>query len=119
MLIGFVSGLLGIGAGSTTVPYLSQYHFKMKNIAATSATCSFPIAVAGTITYLFLGLHKINHPFVTGYIDWKAFLFLGIGSVIGAPIGAHLSTNLNSLLLKRIFTVILLLLAIDIFCSAF
>ena len=119
IIIGFFSGLLGTGAGSTTVPYLSQYHFKMKNIAATAASCSFPISIIGTITYLLLGLDKVQAPFVVGYIDWAAFLFVAIASLICAPIGARISSHVSSLLLKRIFTIILFLLAIDMFFSAF
>ncbi len=118
LFIGFCSGLLGIGAGSLSTPFLSRYHFPMKNIAAVSAVCSFPIAVIGAVTYLLLGLHKVYQPWTTGYINWKAFFFIAITSFIFAPLGARLATHLNSLMLKRIFAVILLLLALQMFYSA-
>ena len=118
LFIGFCSGLLGIGAGSLANPFLSRYHFPMKNIAAVSSVFSFPIAIIGAVTYLFLGLHKIHEPWTTGYINWTAFFFIAITSFIFAPLGARLATQLNSLLLKRIFAVILLLLAIQMLYSA-
>lgn len=117
--VGCLSGLLGIGAGSLLVPYLTFYHFKMKNIAATSATCSLPIAIFGAVSYMILGQGKINHAFMTGYVDWSAFIFIAIASMLAAPLGARLASTVNSLLLKRIFTVILLVLAINMFYSAF
>lgn len=119
LCVGCLSGLLGIGAGSLLVPYLTVYHFKMKNIAASSATCSLPIAIVGAISYMILGQGKIDHPFMTGYIDWSAFVFIAVASMLAAPWGARLASTVNSLLLKRIFTVILLVLAINMFYSAF
>lgn len=118
LFIGFCSGMLGVGAGSFATPFLSRYHFPMKNIAAVSSMCSLPIAVIGATTYLFAGLHQTHQPWTTGYINWTAFCFIAITSFIFAPIGAHLATHLNSLKLKRVFAVILLLLAINMLYSA-
>jgi len=119
LFIGFCSGLLGVGAGSLSIHFLSRYHFPMKNIAAIASVFSFPIAVIGAVTYLFLGLHKVHQPWTTGYINWVAFFFIAITSFIFAPLGARLSSGLDSLMLKRIFAVILLLLAINMLYGAF
>lgn len=115
--IGFFSGLLGIGTGTISVPYLSQYHYPMKNIAATSSLCSVPVAITGAVSYLVVGLGDTHAGFTTGYVYWKAFLFVAIGSVIFAPIGARLSSVINSLFLKRCFTIVIFLLAIKMFWS--
>jgi uncharacterized membrane protein YfcA len=50
-----MSALFGIGGGSLTVPYLSWNSVPMRNAVAASAACSMPIALAGSLSYLYAG----------------------------------------------------------------
>jgi uncharacterized membrane protein YfcA len=48
---------------------------------------------------------------VFGYVDWKAALIIGLPSLVGVPIGVYLAHYLPVRHLKRIFGVILFVIA--------
>lgn len=111
-LIGLQSGLLGVGGGTVSVPFLSHCHFPMKKAAGTSAMFTFPIAVIGTIAFALLGQGQVEVHWVTGFIYWPAVLCIAPFGVICAPIGAKLAKFLPSEVLRRVFAVLLLVLAV-------
>ena len=97
MLIGFASAVLGIGGGTLSVPYLLKQGFPIRNAVATSSVGGFPIAVAGTLTYLALGWREPGLPAASaGYISIPAFLAIAALSVPSAPVGAWLAHRLPS-----------------------
>lgn len=102
LLAGVASGLLGIGGGIILVP-LFHYVLKMNIHAAigTSLVVIVPTALMGTWRY---AAHQ--------NIDWSIFVLAGIFSVLGGLIGASVSVNLDAALLRKIFGVFLLLIAI-------
>ncbi len=108
-IIGWASAIFGIGGGSLTVPYLSWCNVKMQKAVATSAACGLPIALSGALMNVYTGW---NHPslpeYSTGFIYWPAFLGIVVTSVFFAKIGAKLAHRLSSVILKRIFAVLLL-----------
>lgn len=111
-VIGCFSGLIGIGSGSMAVPFLSRFGVPMKNVAGVSSACTFVTAIIGTLSFIITGWGTSEHLlYVTGYIYWPAFLFISIGSVLTAPLGAMLSRRWPSHFSKRIFAVLLLTLA--------
>jgi uncharacterized membrane protein YfcA len=114
LIISFISGLFGIGAGSIMLPTLNQYGFSMQEAAAISAVSSFTIALGGSLLVLTIEFSKDHLFFLhsTGYIYWPAFLGIVCGSIIFAPIGAYLSKKLPAILLQRLFAVILLCVSI-------
>jgi uncharacterized membrane protein YfcA len=56
LVIGAVSSLIGIGGGALTGPWQLWHGIKAQNAVATSAACGYPIAIAGTASFVALGL---------------------------------------------------------------
>ncbi len=78
---GLVSGLLGIGGGLVMVPLLAGWcHMPLKRALGTSLLTIPALVIPGTIVHAYLG-----------NIDWWAALYLTIGAVPGARVGATLA----------------------------
>lgn len=111
-LIGLISALLGIGGGTMTVPYLVHSHHSMHNAVAIASACGLPIAIAGTVSYMFLGLQADDLPeWSLGYVYLPSFFAVSLGGVLTAPIGAKLAHKLPAKQLKRYFSVLIFLIA--------
>lgn len=105
-ILGILCALLGMGGGALIVPYLNRYQLDMRNIVATSAVCTIPIALMGTLGFLLLSINQNQvQPvqWATGYIYWPAFLAITVSSVIFAPLGAKLAHGIPSAMLRKIF----------------
>ena len=107
-VIGTVSGVVGIGGGSMTVPYLTWHGISIRNAVATSSACGLPIAIAGLGGFIIMGWQNANMPAMSsGYIYWPAVIAISIVSILTAPLGARLAHRLPVLTLKKIFAVVL------------
>lgn len=115
-VIGSLSALLGVGGGALNTPYLLWHNVSMKYAIATSAALSLPVAISGTIGFIWAGM-QVTHlpPYTTGYIYWPAFFGIVITSFFTAPIGAKLTHRLPVAKLKKIFGILLIALAIKMF----
>ncbi len=112
-VIGYVSALVGIGGGVLTVPFLTWSNIPMRQAVATSAACGFPIALAGSLAFTFTGWSVTDLPAGSwGYVYSPALLGVAGASVLTAPLGAWLAHNLPSQLLKRFFSLFLVVLGI-------
>jgi len=116
--IGGVSALVSIGGGSLTVPYLSSRGFDIKKAIGTSAAIGLPISIAGTLGYLLNGWSvDYDQPWVLGFIYLPAVLIIAVSSFFTAPLGASLAHSLPVNILKKIFSVLLVLLALKMLAS--
>ena len=78
---GAVSGLLGIGGGLIMVPLLSGWcGMPLKRALGTSLLTIPALVIPGTIVHSWLG-----------NIDWPLALWLSVGAVPGARIGAKIA----------------------------
>ena len=105
LLAGILSGLLGIGGGLILVP-LFHYLLKMNMHAAigTSLAIIVPTALIGAFRH------------ASGdFVDWRIFVFSTVFAIIGGFLGAGISMNLDVVLLRKIFAVFLVLIAIKMF----
>ncbi|MOA17664.1 Sulfite exporter TauE/SafE [compost metagenome] len=108
-VIGWMSALFGIGGGSLTVPYLSWNSVPMRNAVAASAACSIPIALAGSLSYLYAGWGHAGLPeWSLGFIYLPALLGIILTSTLFARIGARLAHRLPPQRLKQAFAMLML-----------
>ena len=109
-LIGFFSATIGIGRGSFSVPTLTMFSKKMHEAVGTSAVFGFLIAFPGAIIFAITGLEKEGLPIYSiGYINILIVFIISITSVFTAGYGAKVSTNIDKILLRKIFAIFLLL----------
>lgn len=110
--IGAVSSLVAIGGGAFTVPFLTWCNVRMQHAIGTSAAVGFPIAVGGTLGYIYNGLgHADLPPWSLGYVHLPALFWLVPPSMLLAPVGARLTHRMPIPTLKRVFACLLIILA--------
>lgn len=111
-VIGAVSSLVGIGGGTLSVPFMIWCNIPVHNAIGTSAAIGFPIAIAGTIGYIYNGLNIADLPNMSlGYVYFPALIGIVGVSVLTAPLGVRLAHSLPVNKLKRVFAGLLLLVA--------
>jgi len=109
LLIGGISSLIGIGGGALTGPWQLWHGVRAQNAVATSAACGYPIAIAGSASFVLLGLGGDLPDGALGYVHLPAFLGISVASVMAAPLGAATVHRLPPKLVRRIFGVFLML----------
>ena len=111
-VIGFLSGLVGAGGGFISVPFMTWCNVAIHNAVATSAALGFPIAVANVAGYAISGQSVQGLPAGSfGYIWLPALAVIAVASVFTAPLGAKLAHRLPVGKLKKVFALILYVLA--------
>ncbi len=107
-VIGWASAIFGIGGGSLNVPFLTWRSVPMQQAVATSAACGLPIAVAGALTFMWLGWDKPQLPsWSLGFVYLPAMAGIAVTSMFFARFGARLAHRLSPRLLKRLFALLL------------
>lgn len=118
--IGALSSVVAIGGGALTVPFLTWCNVRVQHAIGTSAAVGLPIAVGGTLGYVFNGWHQPGLPQGSlGFVYLPALVILVAASMVTAPYGASLAHRLPVATLKRIFAAILILLAAKMVWSLF
>ncbi len=109
--IGVLSALAGAGGGFITVPFLTRANVRIHEAVATSAACGFPIALAGTIGYVAAGWNVELPAGTIGYVYLPALAAVVTTSVLTAPLGAKTAHALSVDRLRRLFALLLYVLA--------
>ena len=112
MVIGTISSLIGIGGGALTGPWQLWHGIRAQNAVATSAACGYPIAIAGTLSFIWLGWQGGQPGHALGYVHLPAFAGIALTSALGAPLGAATVHRLPPRLVRRIFGVFLVLVGV-------
>ncbi len=117
-IIGFISTVIGIAGGTMTVPFLHWFNISMHKAVATSAACGFPIALIGTLSYLYAGWgQQLSSTSSIAYLHLYALFFIAGSSFIFAPLGAKVAHTISEKTLRLSFSFILFLLSITMFLT--
>ncbi len=110
-LVGYLSSLLGIGGGIVHVPVLTQLlNFPVHIATATSHFILAIMALAGTLVHIATG--TFHHGF-------RRMVFLTVGALAGAPLGAWLSSRIQGNWIIRSLAVALGFVGIRLLIMAF
>lgn len=98
---GLLSGLVGIGGGVVMVPMLLWIGFSQHQAQGTSlAVLAVPVTFLAAYNY-----------YKEGLLNWKFALIIAVFFVIGGYLGSKFAINLDQKALKKIFGVMLLVIA--------
>jgi uncharacterized protein len=105
MIGGLASGLFGVGGGLIFVPLLMLLKkFDIHMAIGTSLLIIVPTAIVACLKHWNAGM-----------VEWKAAPLIAVFAILGSFAGATLSVNMETVILKRVFAVFLVLVAAKIF----
>ena len=106
VIVGIVSGLIGVGGGIVLVPALI-FAFKMDQHMAQGTSLAMLLPPTGILA--FLRYYKAGHA------DLKLGMFLALGVFIGGYFGGKWAQAISGPTLRRIFAMILVATAVKLF----
>ena len=111
-LIGVLSSLVGAGGAFISVPFMTWCNIKIHDAVGTSAALGFPIALAGTLGYIWAGQGVPQMPpGSVGYLYLPGLLVISLASVSTAPWGARTAHRMDIRPLRKVFAFMLYALA--------
>lgn len=111
VFVGAISSLCGIGGGGIVVPFLTNFSkIGMKKIIGTSSIITAITMFGSVIVYWFAGSSENTE----NVIAFAVGLPLGAGAMFGARIGVKGTNKFSDILLKKIFSVFLLVVIISL-----
>jgi uncharacterized membrane protein YfcA len=104
LMVGFLSGLLGVGGGFVIVPTLQRYtDLDMRSILSTSLAVIALVSVSGVVSSA-----------LSGGMNWQVALPFTGGSVVGMLAGRAVGARLSGAALQKGFAVLCVIVAISL-----
>ena len=113
-IVGFLSGLLGIGGGIVMVPlFILLMRYPVHRAIGTSTALIVIYSVGGISAYIVNGIGVSGLPqYSIGYVDLFLFILLALTSVPFAQIGVRIAHAARPMHLKQAFSVLLVLMGL-------
>lgn len=108
LLAGVLSGLVGVGGGIIMVPlFVLALGLSQHNAQGLSLAVMLPPVT-------FLAVYNYHTAGTGGNIDWRVALTVSVLFVIGGFLGSKLALKIDQQVLKKIFGVFMLLVALKL-----
>jgi len=112
LVIGAISGLVSAGGTFLSMPFMLFCGVPMRRAVGTGAALGLPVAVMGSVGYVSTGWNAPGLPAATlGFVYLPALAAIVLASVLTAPAGARAAHRMPVATLRRVFAVVLYLLA--------
>ena len=107
---GVVSGTLGVGSGVVVIPALVLlFNVEQKTAQGTALAVMVPMALVGALRYW-------RNPEID--MSLTVILLIVLGAVGGALVGAELASRLPGPILRKVFAVFLVIVAVRMFTAS-
>ncbi|MDB5711941.1 MAG: permease [Sphingomonas bacterium] len=117
--LGTFSSLLGIGGGTIAIMVMTLCGRSIHRAIATASGVGTLIAVPSAIGFAIIGLKERGLPWGSlGYINLPAAAAIASMSILTAPLGVAVAHRMDPALLKRVFGVYLIFIAMIMFSKA-
>ena len=106
LLAGVFSGFMGVGGGVIMIPLMIVLlGYSQHEAQGTSlAVLAIPVTFLAAYNY-----------YNAGHVNWKFALIIGLSFVVGGYFGSKFAISINQAMMKKVFSVILLFIAIKMF----
>lgn len=103
-----LAGIFGVGGAIIVIPALVFIlGFSQHDAQGTSLAFMLPpVGILATWNY-----------WKEGHVNWKVALILSLTFVVGSYLGSHFSINMSDKLLRRLFGILMILVAIKMIFS--
>ena len=113
--IGCIAALTGTGGGAIATPTLKAFGMKMEPAIAIASATGLVTGTVATIGAVLGGWHARGLPsYSLGYVDLAIFAAMLPTILLAAPIGVRVGKSLSETWLRRIYTVLLFVIAADL-----
>ena len=108
LLSGILAGVFGVGGAILVIPAL-VFILGLTQHEAQGTSLAFmlpPVGILATWNY-----------WKAGHVNWKFALILSVAFVVGAYFGSQLSINISDKMLRRVFGILMIVVAIKMIFS--
>ncbi len=108
LLSGMLAGVFGVGGAIIVIPAL-VFILGLSQHTAQGTSLAFmlpPVGILATWNY-----------WKDGYVNWKFALVLSLTFVVGAYLGSQVSLNIPDKMLRRVFGVLMMVVAVKMIFS--
>ena len=117
--LGTFSSLLGIGGGTIAIMVMTLCGRPIHRAVATASGVGTLIAIPSAIGFAIIGLREHGLPWGSvGFVNMPATLAIASMSVLTAPLGVAAAHSLPPAMLKRVFGIYLVVIALIMFRNA-
>src|SRR4030042_1664836 len=110
-LAGFLAGFFGVGGGIILVPMLLFY---FQSIGVSSLVATHLTFGTSLLIVIFASLSSAYQYSKNKHVVWKAVLYIGVASVVGALLGASVASGLQGKSRQQIFAAVLIVSALGL-----
>lgn len=108
----WLSAMLGVGGGILIVPWLQWRGLAMAQAVGVSVTVVLVVGLIASLVYALAG-NASELPGTIGLVHWPSVLAISAVSMFTAPLGSRLARRLPDRRLRRIFSLLLILVGIS------
>ena len=103
LIAGLLSGVMGVGGGVVMIPLMIFFlGFSQHQAQGTSlAVLAVPVTMLAAYTY-----------YQEGHVNWRYAAVIAVFFVVGGYFGSKIAINVDQRMLKKIFAIILIIIAI-------
>lgn len=116
---GAISSIMGIGGGTIGVTLMTVCGMTIHRAVGTASGWGVAVGLPGAIAAVLVGWQREGlPPLSAGFVNLPAFVLIALATMVMAPVGAALAHRLDAVRLRKLFGVLLAIVAVRMIWQA-